>query len=75
MKTLDYNPSYLEIVIAEAIGEMHLYIDERLKGYSRIIDIERQLKLDNPRIIFLLEDQDGDRHRVVVQVIQTLDPD
>jgi hypothetical protein len=73
MKTIEYNPSYLEIVVAEAIAEMHLHVDEKLKGTSRVIDIERHLKLDNPRIVFTLEDEDGDQHRIVVQVIQTLD--
>ena len=72
MKTLEYNPSWLEIVIAEAISDLHNQIEPRLNG-TKIIDVEPNLKLDNPRIKFTLQDADGDRHTIVVQVIQKID--
>jgi len=75
MKTLEYNPSYLEIVIAETIAAMQKQIDEKLHGMMVITDVYAELKLDNPRIRFTLEDSDGDIHKVVIQVTQTIDND
>jgi hypothetical protein len=73
MKTLEYNPSYLEIVVAESIADLHNDIEKRLSPGSLVIDVERQLKLDNPRIKFIIQDMDGDIHKIVIQIIQTID--
>jgi hypothetical protein len=72
MKTLEYNPSWLEIVVAESIADLHNQIEPRLNG-TTIIDVEPNLKLDNPRVKFVLRDPDGDKHTIIVQVIQRID--
>jgi hypothetical protein len=72
MRTIDYNPSPLEVEIAKIIAEMQPQIESRINGIT-ITGLESQLNLDNPRLRFTLKDKDGDMHKVVVQVVQTMD--
>jgi hypothetical protein len=72
MKTLDYNPSLLEVEFAKVISEMTSQIQQKMSDVS-IVKVEENLKLDNPRLKFTLKDQDGDVHNVVVHVIQSMD--
>ena len=72
MKTLDYNPSVLEVEFAKVIAEMTTEIQHKMSDIA-IVGVEKNLKLDNPRLKFTLKDQDGDVHNVVVHVIQSMD--
>ena len=72
MKTLDYNPSPIEVSFAKALIELQPEIDKRLDR-NQIIKIENKISADNPMIKFFLLDEDGDPHEVVVKIIQTPD--
>lgn len=71
MKTQQYNPSPLEQELARAIAELQSPLSERLS--CQIVRIEPVLKADNPKLDFWLKDDDGDEHRLVVQIIQRID--
>jgi hypothetical protein len=72
MRTLDYNPSLLEVEMAKVIADMQQQIESHLNGVV-ITDVEKYLQHDNPRLRFTVKDADGDTHKLVVQVIQTID--
>jgi hypothetical protein len=72
MKTTTYNPSPLEVEFAQAIVELKSEIEKRLKD-NKIIQTENRINADNPLVLFLLEDKDGDQHEVVVKLIQKPD--
>lgn len=72
MKTKIYNPSQLEVEIANAIEDLKEDLQERLSN-NRIINIENHISKDNPQVRLILEDEDGDRHEVVLKVIQVAD--
>jgi hypothetical protein len=38
-----------------------------------IVSVDIQLEVDNPRLNIVIQDDDGDHHAVVVQVIQRID--
>lgn len=73
MKTQQYNPSPLEQELASAIADAKSEISQRLS--CEVVSIEPVLKVDNPKLHFLLRDGDGDEHRLVVQIIQRIDED
>lgn len=72
MKTKSYNPSSLELEFAQAIIDLSEDIQAKIKS-NKIIEIENRSKEDNPILVFKLEDEDGDRHEVVVKFIQRMD--
>ena len=72
MKTILYNPSQLEIAMANALTALQPEIEARLDQVI-IKQIDAVTSTDNPFLIFKLEDADGDLHEVVVQIIQRPD--
>lgn len=73
MKTDNYNPSILEVKLAKAIMACADQLQEKLGEGVRIIDCLEHYQIDNPMITLHLEDEDGDRHELVVKVIQRPD--
>lgn len=72
MKTTSYNPSPLEVDLANAILILQSEIEKHLQD-NKIIHAEPNLKKDNPSIKFNLLDKDGDPHELVVRVVQIPD--
>lgn len=72
MKTTDYNPSPLEVDFANALYILQTEIQKHLQG-TQVIQVESQIKRDNPLVRFSLMDKDGDQHEVVVRIIQLPD--
>ncbi len=72
MKTVNYNPSIIEVKCAEIIKEMKDQINERLDGFS-IVKIENNIKKDNPTVDIIMKDSDGDVHEVIIKIIQKPD--
>ena len=72
MITKEYNPSPLEVALADVIDELQSEISKKLDGFT----IDRTLKdttLDNPIIDLFVSDRDGDNHEVILKVIQKPD--
>jgi len=72
MKTKDYNPSPLEVKFVEALKSLKSEISTNLIDFE-VVDVQANIKLDNPIAEFLLKDKDGDVHSLVVRVIQKPD--
>lgn len=72
MKTTSYNPSPLEVDMANAILILQSEIEKHLQD-NKIIHAEPNLAKDNPTIKFNLLDKDGDPHEIVVKVVQIPD--
>lgn len=72
MKTKSYNPSQLEVEFSEALTSFKGEIEKHLTGH-KIVNIENRNHQDNPMLIFELEDEDGDKHDIVVKIIQRPD--
>ncbi len=72
MKTLVYNPSTLEVKFAKAFESLTKSIEEKIKP-NKIVGVDKRLKDDNPKMIFKIEDKEGDRHEIVIQIIQRMD--
>ena len=72
MKTTTYNPSPLEVDFANALFILQKEIQKHLLD-NQIINVETQLKKDNPMVKFSLLDKDGDPHEIVVRIIQIPD--
>lgn len=72
MKTTSYNPSKLEVALAQTLEDLKDEIQKKLPD-NEIIKIENKIKEDNPLVKFYLLDKDGDPHEIVVKVIQTPD--
>ncbi|UII32366.1 hypothetical protein LVD17_00745 [Fulvivirga ulvae] len=73
MKTSIYNPSTLEVEIAQAIENMQDSLQKQLPSGTKIVGIENRIAEDNPLVKLFLEDNDGDPHEVVLKIIQTPD--
>lgn len=71
MKTERYNPSPLEQELTRAIAASQDTLSSHLSG--TIVSADVQLEVDNPRLSLVIQDDDGDQHSVVVQVIQRID--
>lgn len=72
MKTHSYNPSVLEVQLAQAI----LYLQNEIEDYiphCKIIDVENKINADNPMLLFRVVDKDGDKHDLVIKIIQRPD--
>jgi len=72
MKTTSYNPSPLEIEFANALDVLQKELEKNLTG-NQIVNVESNVKRDNPMVKFSLLDKDGDPHEVVVRIIQIPD--
>lgn len=72
MKTQMYNPSILEVQLAEGLSKLSAEIEKQLDG-NQIINIENKIHEDNPLVKLFLLDRDGDPHEVVLKIIQTPD--
>jgi hypothetical protein len=72
MKTLNYNPSPFETKLAKAITASIPNISASMENI-KIVDHTENLKRDNPLIVLHLEDEDGDKHEMVIKIIQRPD--
>lgn len=72
MKTTLYNPSNIELEFANAIKDLKTELEAKLST-NRILDIKTTIDVDNPFLVFNLEDQDGDKHELVLKLIQRPD--
>lgn len=72
MKTTIYNPSPLEIEIANALVSAQKEIEKHLKDKT-ISQTSADLDQDNPTVKFNLVDKDGDHHEIVVKIVQIPD--
>lgn len=72
MKTSTYNPSPLEVDFANALYILQDQIQKHLHD-NAVINVESDIKQDNPIVKFSLLDKDGDPHEIVVRIIQIPD--
>lgn len=72
MKTTKYNPSPLEVDVANALVILQKEIEQHLQG-NKIVHVESNLKRDNPMVKFSLEDKEGDPHEIVIRIVQIPD--
>ena len=72
MKTDSYNPSTLEVDMANALFLLQKDIEKHLQN-NEIVHVESNIKRDNPMVKFNLLDKDGDPHEIVVRIIQIPD--
>ncbi len=72
MKTSAYNPSPLEVDFANALFVLQKELEKHLHD-NQIINVESQIRRDNPMVRFSLLDKDGDPHEVVIRIIQIPD--
>lgn len=72
MKTDSYNPSTLEVDLANIIESFKEELSQRLNN-RKITAIEHRLDMDNPTLYFHIEDDDGDKHLIIVKLIQKPD--
>lgn len=72
MKTESYNPSSLEKEVAAAIVQLKDEIDKHLSRCT-IEKIESVINRDNPQVKFFISDEDGDKHELVINIIQRSD--
>ena len=74
MKTTTYNPSPLEVEFAHAISNLKSDIEQHLQD-NQIDQIENNINADNPVLKVHLTDKDGDKHVLVIKLIQKPDQD
>lgn len=72
MKTSTYNPSPLEVDFANALFILQEQIQKHLHD-NEVINVESNLKQDNPTVKFKLLDKDGDPHEIIIRIIQIPD--
>jgi hypothetical protein len=72
MKTKSYNPSPLEVEFVNVIESLKQNINEKLT-FSEIDSFEHELDIDNPTLKANLIDIDGDKHTIILKVIQKPD--
>ena len=72
MKTTSYNPSALEVEIAEIIEKLKDQISVQLRD-REIISVEHDLEMDNPLLYLTIQDNDGDLHKMALKLIQKPD--
>ena len=72
MKTADYNHSPLEVDFANALFILQQDIQKHLQD-NKVVNVESNIKRDNPMVKFSLLDKDGDPHEIVVRIIQIPD--
>jgi hypothetical protein len=57
---------------AKAIVHMKDQLEQEL-GKCKILDIENKINADNPMLLFHIQDEDGDKHDLVIKLIQRPD--
>ena len=72
MITKEYNPSPIEVRFVEVLCDLKDEINKRFHDFN-VYSIENNTQLDNPTIDFFIEDKDGDRHEIILKVIQKPD--
>ena len=72
MKTPPYNPSPLEVRLADALFTLKSEIQKHLSD-NKIVDVRCETSTENPLVRFQLVDNDGDPHEIVVRIIQIPD--
>ena len=72
MQTKQYNPSELELQFAHALIQLKKELEQHLPG-NKILNISTHEQLDNPAVHLQLEDGDGDKHELVIKIIQKAD--
>ncbi|HEV8515797.1 MAG TPA: hypothetical protein VGQ59_21095 [Cyclobacteriaceae bacterium] len=72
MKTSSYNPSPLEVDMANALFIVQKEIEKHLQD-NEVIYVETNINRDNPMVKFSLLDKDGDPHEIVVRIVQIPD--
>ncbi len=72
MKTESYNPSPLEVDMANALFLLQKEIEKHLQN-NDVVHVESNIKRDNPMVKFSLLDKDGDPHEIVVRIVQIPD--
>jgi hypothetical protein len=72
MKTSSYNPSPLEVDMANALVILQKEIQKHLQD-NKITHVEPNINRDNPLVKFSLVDKDGDPHEIVVRIVQIPD--
>jgi hypothetical protein len=72
MKTSSYNPSPLEVDMANALFIVQKEIEKHLQD-NQVIHVETNINRDNPMVKFNLLDKDGDPHEIVVRIVQIPD--
>ena len=72
MKTKAYNPSPLEVEFVNVIESLQQDINKKL-GNSEIRSFEHNIEIDNPILKANIIDDDGDKHILILKVIQKPD--
>jgi hypothetical protein len=72
MITKIYNPSPLETKLAKIIFNLKDEINSQIED-STIESIEVNGDQDNPDLLLKLQDSDGDKHELVIKIIQRPD--
>lgn len=72
MKTSSYNPSPLEVDMANALYILQKEIQKHLQD-NDIVSVEPDLKRDNPTVKFHTIDKDGDPHEIIIRIVQVPD--
>ncbi|HJW30367.1 MAG TPA: hypothetical protein VJ508_14140 [Saprospiraceae bacterium] len=72
MKTSSYNPSPLEVDLANALFILQKEIEKHLQD-NEVVHVETNINRDNPMVKFNLLDKDGDPHEIVVRIVQIPD--
>ena len=72
MKTDSYNPSPLEVDMANALFLVQKELEKHLQN-NEIVHVETNIKRDKPMVTFNLLDKDGDPHEIVVRIVQLPD--
>lgn len=72
MKTMTYNPSPLEIEFANILEELQDQIESRLNG-NKIVAFDKNSNMDNPLVRITLQDKEGDKHMMILKIIQKPD--
>jgi len=71
MKTQNYNPSEMEVKLAQTVITLK---DEIAKIMDvKITQTENKIKADNPMVKLFIMDQDGDEHEMILKIIQRPD--
>lgn len=73
MKTVIYNPSTLEVSLATILFDLKEEISQRLPDGFQIVDLKKRDHLDNPDLLFKIQDADGDVHELIVRTIQRIE--
>lgn len=72
MITTSYNPSSLEVQFGEILQSLKDEINTRLPG-NVVQEILVDKEKDNPNVLIRLMDEDGDKHELVIKLIQRSD--